>query len=184
VPAGLYVILGFIRRSPAGAWPRWYLPLVVTITMLGANLALPAVRDVLLIKDHSGDSAASVPLANSIVTPISRFLRSHQGAMRYEAAFVASTIAAPFIVRDTRPVLLLTTVNGWPLVTSSQLQRAHAQGLVRYVFDETGCQRVVSTSASCSLAMRWVRRNARDITGLTGLPDKDRGLLYDLGPPA
>jgi hypothetical protein len=30
--------------------------------------------------------------------------------------------------------------------------------------------------------MLWVRKHARDITALTGLPPQDKGLLYDLGP--
>ncbi len=181
VPVSLYALLGFMRRVRGRAWPRWYRSLWVTLGMLGAILALPAVRDVLLIRDHSGDQAAEVPLGASIVNPISRYLLSHQGGTRDEVAATASTIAAPFIVLGAKPVLLLTTVNARPLVTLPQLRRAHADGEVRYVVTEAGCKKVVASHAACSQAMRWVRKHARDITAQTGLPPKDTGLLYDLG---
>ncbi|HXR28632.1 MAG TPA: glycosyltransferase family 39 protein [Solirubrobacteraceae bacterium] len=181
VPVTFYVLVGYVRRVRERRWPRWYQPLCVTIGMLGAILALPAVRDVLLIRDHSGAQAAEVPIGASIVNPISRYLRSHQGATHYEAAFTASTIAAPFIVLAAKPVLLLTTVNAQPLVTLAQLQRDHAAGEVRYVVTETGCTKIVVTHAACSVAMQWVRKHARDITSATGLPARDSGLLYDLG---
>jgi 4-amino-4-deoxy-L-arabinose transferase-like glycosyltransferase len=184
VPVTLYVVLGFLRRTREGAWPRWYVPALVTLGMLGANLAMPAVRDVLLIRDHSGDAAAEVPLGASLVNPISRFLRSHQGTTRYEAAFTASTVAAPFIVLASKPVLLLTTVNAREFVTLAQLQRAHAAGQVRYVFTQAGCAKVVKSHAACSNVMQWVRRHALDVTSQTGLPARDKGLLYDLGAPA
>jgi 4-amino-4-deoxy-L-arabinose transferase-like glycosyltransferase len=182
VPVVLYVGLAFARRVRLSRWPNWYSPLCVSAGMLAAMLAMPAVRDVLLIKDHSGDQAAEVTLGSSIVDPISAFLRQHDDGAHYEAAFSASTIAAPFIVLGAKPVLLLTTVNAQPLVTLAQLQRDHAKGLVRYVFTETACRDVVVTHAACSLAMQWVRKHARDITAQAGL-SKDRDLLYDLDQP-
>jgi len=141
---------------------------------------MPAVRDVLLIRDHSGDQAAEVRLGASIVDPVSRFLLNHQHGTRYEAAFSASTIAAPFIVLGARPVLLLTSVSAQPLVTLAELRREHAAGTVRYVFTETTCKHVVVSHAACSVAMQWVQKHARDITAQAGLPN-DTGLLYDLG---
>ena len=183
VPVVLYVGLAFLRSVRLRRWPGWYSPLCVTAGMLGAMLAMPAVRDVLLIRDHSGDQAAEVTLSSSIVDPVSAFLLRHEDGTRYEAAFSASTIAAPFIVLGAKPVLLLTTVNAQPLLTLAQLERDRANGLVRYVFTETGCRDVVVTHAACSLAMQWVRKHARDITAQAGLPG-DRDLLYDLDQPA
>ena len=183
VPAALYVLLALSRRSRTRSWPRWYLPLCTTLGMLGAILTLPAVRDVLLIRDHSHSQAAEVTLGSSIVDPISRFLRAHQGSTRFEVAATASTIVAPLIVLDHRPVMLLTTVNSRPLVTLAQLQRAHAAGQVRYVLNHGGCKPPVTVRPACSPAMRWVRQHARDITAQTGLPRNDTGLLYDLGQP-
>jgi 4-amino-4-deoxy-L-arabinose transferase-like glycosyltransferase len=182
VPVGLYVLLAFSRRARLGNWPPWYLPLCTTIGMLGAILTLPAVRDILLIRDHSHSQAAEVTLGASIVNPISRFLLAHQGRTRFEVAATASTIVAPLIVLDHRPVMLLTTVNSRPFVTLAQLQRAHAAGQVRYVLNHGGCA-TVTLRPACSPAMIWVRNHARDITAQTGLPAKDTGLLYDLDQP-
>jgi len=182
VPIVAYVLFAFVLRVRGQRWPGWYLPLCATLGMLGAIVAMPAVRDVLLIRDHSGDQAAEVTLGSSIVDPVSRFLLSHEDGTRYEAAFSASTIAAPFIVLGAKPVLLLTTVNAQPLVGVTQLQHDRATGVVRYVFVETVCKDVVVTHAACSLAMQWVRKHSRDITARAGLP-KDSGLLYDLDEP-
>jgi len=183
VPVVLYVGLAFVRRDRGGGWPSWYLPLWGTLGMLGALIAMPTVRDVLLIRDHSHDQAAEVTLASSIVDPVSRFLLSHQDGTRYEAAFSASTIAAPFIVLGAKPVLLLTSVTARPLVTLTQLQREHDAGRVRYVFTDAACKPFDASHAACSLAMQWVRKHARDITSQAGLPD-GTDLLYDLDQPA
>ncbi len=182
VPVVLYVGVAFAQSLRASRWPPWYQVTGTTIGMLAAMLAMPAVRDVLLIRDHSGDQAAEVTLGASIVDPVSRFLLAHQGDTRYEAAFSASTIAAPFIVLGAKPVLLLTTVNAQPLVTRAQLQRDRDQRLVRYVFTETTCRDIVVSHAACSLAMQWVRTHARDVTAAAGLRGV-RGLVYDLDQP-
>jgi 4-amino-4-deoxy-L-arabinose transferase-like glycosyltransferase len=179
VPVCAYIGLAYMARVRLRRWPAWYLTLCVTLGALGAMLAMPAVRDVLLIRDHSGDQAAEVTLGSSIVDPVSKFLLSHQRGTRDEAVFSASTIAAPFIVLGAKPVLLLTSVNAQPLVTLAQLRADHAAGEVRYVFTETVCRDVVVTHAACSLAMQWVRQHARDITAQAGLRG-DSGLLYDL----
>jgi 4-amino-4-deoxy-L-arabinose transferase-like glycosyltransferase len=183
-PTTLYVIAGFATRVRSGRWPRWYHAIPVTLGLLGAVLALSAVRDVLLIRDHSGAQAAEVTIGTSIVDPVSNFLRTHQGTTRYEAAFTATTVAAPFIVDAARPVLLLTSINGQPFVTKRELQRDHAEGLVRYVFTQADCTVAVKTHPACSKAMQWTRKHGRDVTTQTGLPAKDKGLLYDLGPVA
>jgi 4-amino-4-deoxy-L-arabinose transferase-like glycosyltransferase len=183
VPVVLYVLLAYAARARTRSWPSWYLPLCTTLGMLGAILTLPAVRDVLLIRDHSHSQAAEVTLPASIVNPIERFLRAHQGATRFEFAATASTIAAPLIVLDHKPVLLLTTVSSRPLVTLAQLKREHAAGRVRYVLNHGGCAPPVTVRPACSQAMQYVRAHARDITALTGLPATDTGLLYDLDQP-
>jgi len=184
VPVTAYVVGAYTRRGRTGRWPRWYTPLLVTLGMLGAILALPAVRDVLLIRDRSGDASAEVKLGASIVDPVSRFLRSHQGAMRYEAAFEATTVAAPFIVDAARPVLLLTSLNGQTFVKLQTLLRDHAQGKVRYVVAQSRCGVYVATHAACARALRWLPAHARNITTLTGLPRGARFFVYDLGPVA
>ena len=183
IPAALYVVAAFAYQARERRWPGWYVPLLVSTGMLGAILALPAVRDVLLIKDHSGDAAAAPPLGSSLADPISHFLLTHQGASRYEAAFNASTIAAPFIVLGAKPVLLVTTVSARPFVTLAQLRQAHAQGKVRYVVTESTCTKPNPAHPACAPAMLWVYQHARDVTAQTGLPPNDTGFVYDLSQP-
>jgi 4-amino-4-deoxy-L-arabinose transferase-like glycosyltransferase len=182
VPVTAYVVAGFMTRVRAGGWPRWYHTLLVTLGMLGAILALSAVRSVLLIRDHSGDASAEVTLGSSLVDPVSKFLLAHQGTMKYEAAFEATTVAAPFIVDAARPVLLLTSLYGQAFVDRTQLVRDHAEGRVRYVVTQALCTNYVATHAACSKAMQWVVKHARNITTETGLPRGAGIFLYDLGP--
>ncbi|HEY5389828.1 MAG TPA: glycosyltransferase family 39 protein [Solirubrobacteraceae bacterium] len=180
-PSTAYVVFGYAIAARDGRWPRWYRPLIVTIGMLGAVLALSAVRDVLLIKDRSGAQAAEIRIGSSIEDPIANFLRTHQDGAHYEAAFTASTVAAPFIVEAAKPVLLLTSIEGEPFVSYQQLMHEHAEGRVRYVVTDAVCTQKVATHPSCSAAMLAVRMYHRDVTTLTGLPASDSWRVYDLG---
>jgi hypothetical protein len=123
-----------------------------------------------------------VTLGSSLVDPVSKFLLAHQGTMKYEAAFEATTVAAPFIVDAARPVLLLTSLYGQAFVDRTQLVRDHAEGRVRYVVTQALCTNYVATHAACSKAMQWVVKHARNITTETGLPRGAGIFLYDLGP--
>jgi len=178
-PVVAYVVLGFAASIRPGRWPRWYSLEVAVLGMVAAFLAFPVVRDVLLIRDHSGAQAAEVSLSRAIVDPIERFLRTHQGSAKYELAATSATLAAPFIIDDARPVLLLTTVNAQPLVSRAQLAADVRSGQVRYEVNHGACT-VFSVRAQCSAAMVWVRHHARDVTAQTGLPPVNVGLVYDL----
>ena len=72
LPVVAYVAFAFAHRVRERRWPRWYR---AELAALGharrRSLAFPVVRDVLLIRDHSGAQAAEVTLAASIVDPIS-----------------------------------------------------------------------------------------------------------------
>jgi len=182
VPVVGYVVFAFAHTMRAGRWPRWYRVEAAVLGTLAALLAFPVVRDVLLIRDRSGAQAAEVTLPAAIVDPISRYLRAHQGSARYELVATSATLAAPFIVDDARPVLLLTTVNAQPLVSLAQLKHYVGTGQVRFEVNHGGCT-VFTIRAQCSPQMQWVRANFRDITSLAGLSSKNVGLLYDLRRP-
>jgi 4-amino-4-deoxy-L-arabinose transferase-like glycosyltransferase len=189
IPVVAYVAFGFAHRMREARWPRWYRGELVVLGTLGALLALPAVRDVLLIRDRSHNQAAEVTLGSTLIEPIARYLESHTAGMRYEVAATAPTLVAPFIVRDQRPVLLFTTVGARPFLTLAQLRAAKAAGQVRYVLNHGSCAPSIHTALpdrpACSDVMRWVRSHARDITPALGLPSNNTGLLYDLDlPPA
>ena len=91
----------------------------------------------------------------------SRASCGHQGSARYEVAATSATLAAPFIVDDAQPVLLLTTVNAQPLVTLPQLRASTLPARSATSVNHGGCTNARSRSApACSEAMRWVRAHA------------------------
>jgi 4-amino-4-deoxy-L-arabinose transferase-like glycosyltransferase len=174
--------LALARRSGHGALlPRHWTPSAVAAALLVALIALVMlVDDVRLIRDGSGVQASEVAVPARLTDALSRFLESHQDGARYEAAVSAPTLAAPLIVRDGRPLLLLTSVYARPLVSLEELRRDAARGAVRYVFSEGICPGPqYTTLPACSSSDKWVRAHAKDVTAQLGLATK-HGLLYQL----
>jgi 4-amino-4-deoxy-L-arabinose transferase-like glycosyltransferase len=169
------------RRRGHRVVPAWCAPPIVGALALAGLLALVMLNDdVRVIDDDSGVQAAEVAIAPELTNALSRFLISHQDGARYEAAFSAPTLAAPQIVADGRPVLLLTSLKAQPLVTLAELKADAAKGEVRYVYTEGICPGTqYTTLPACSTADKWVRSHATDVTAQLGLPQK-RGLLYQL----
>jgi 4-amino-4-deoxy-L-arabinose transferase-like glycosyltransferase len=190
--AGIYVVvlvvvalvvlaLELARRRGRVLLPAWCSAPIVASLLLAGVLALVMLNDdVRIIRHDSGVQASEVVVAPALTSALSRFLIGHQDGARYEAAFSAPTLAAPQIVADGRPILLLTSLNAQPLVTLAQLRADAARGAVRYVFTEGICPGArYRTLPACSVADEWVRRNATDVTAKLGLAQK-RGLLYQL----
>jgi hypothetical protein len=175
------VVVRALRHSVRdGSWPAWCSTTLVAGGVLASLLCFPLSRDVRVIRDGSGVQANELTLSYKLVNPISSFLISHQDGARYEAAFSAPTLAAPFIIEGLRPVLLLTSVAGRPLVTLHELREDAARGEVRYVFIHGGCVAPINlTTPACSVAARWVRAHATDVTAQVGIATKT-GLLYKL----
>jgi 4-amino-4-deoxy-L-arabinose transferase-like glycosyltransferase len=161
--------------------PRQWTPSAVAATLLVAVIALVMLSDdVRLIRNDSGVQASEVTVPARLTDALSRFLEAHQDGARYEVAVSAPTLAAPLIVKDGRPVLLLTSVYARPLLTLDELRRDAARGAVRYVFSEGICPGPrYTTLPACSSADRWVRAHARDVTPELGLATT-HGLLYEL----
>jgi 4-amino-4-deoxy-L-arabinose transferase-like glycosyltransferase len=174
--------VALLRRSEhSELLPRHWTPSAVAATLLAGVIALVMlVDDVRLIRDASGVQASEVAVPARLTDALSRFLERHQDGARYEAAVSAPTLAAPLIVKDGRPLLLLTSVYARPLVTLDELRREAARGAVRYVFSEGICPGPqYRTLPACSSSDEWVRAHARDVTAKLGLATK-RGLLYEL----
>jgi hypothetical protein len=160
------------------------LPGLITAAVAAAVLVFPLARDVRLIRDHSSDEAASPPFSPAVATRLSSYLRAHQDGARYEFAAAAPSIAAPLLIRDVRPVLLLTTNEARPLVTLSTLQASAAAGQVRYVLTRGSCPRPRNHRLpACSPAIEWVRAHGTDVTAALHAHGT-RGLLYALGTSA
>jgi hypothetical protein len=99
---------------------------------------------------------------------MSRFLRARQHGARYELVSPTVARAAPLIVHDGRPVLMLTSLAGRPLLGPGRLARLVASGQARYALIGGGGSAPV---------IRWERAHARDVSVAAGLP---RGTLYRL----
>jgi hypothetical protein len=145
------------------------------LTVLGliAVLAVPASAAVKVAGRHR--SAAGVPLRTSParLAALSHFLIAHQGRARYEVASPNVVRAAPLITRDARPVLMLTSLYGRPLLDASRLRQLVAGGEVRYAL----LGRAACTSRGCAAVVRWARTHARDVSAPARQP---RGTVYRL----
>lgn len=175
--------LAYMDSRGARGWPSWWSPGRVAAATMLAVLAFPLARDVRLVRDHSGDEAISPALRPSVVTRLSRFLQAHQQGARYEFASAAPTVAAPLIVRDQKPILLLTSNEARPLVMLPQLQAAIASGQVRYVLSRGSCPHPRNRKLpACSDAIEWVRAHGTDVTPQLHISERS-GLLYDVSAP-
>jgi 4-amino-4-deoxy-L-arabinose transferase-like glycosyltransferase len=167
---------------PGASGSRWSRPLVIAGFSLAVVLAFPLARDVNLVRDHSGVQAASPEFAPRLASALAVYLRAHQDGARYEFAATAPSIAAPLIVKDHRPILLLTTVDARPLVTLAGLRAAIAARQVSYVVMHGRCPRPpYHVLPACSAAAKWVEANGSDVTAALGDPATTSGVLFRVG---
>ncbi|MGI8557360.1 MAG: glycosyltransferase family 39 protein [Solirubrobacteraceae bacterium] len=174
-------LLLFSRRAAATRWPVHALSVGALVSLL----AFPLARDVRLIRDHSGVQAASPLVKGKLVAALSTFLRAHQGSAKFEFAASAPSLASPLLVRDVRPILLLTTVDGRPLESLSRLRADAAAGKVSYVITRGRCPHPpYRLLPACAEAVKWVVAHAEDVTAQLGVPGTSTGLLYALNAGA
>jgi 4-amino-4-deoxy-L-arabinose transferase-like glycosyltransferase len=155
-----------LRRAPSA-------PRVVAAAALAAVLGAALVTSVGAVAAHVEDSGRVGALPAAFVQRLSTYLREHQGSARYELASLATSPAAPIIVHDARPVLVLTA-NGRSVVSLGQLADLVAAGQVRYALVGDGC-----TSAACSSLERWIRAHGVDVSQAAGA--RRAGSVFALG---
>ncbi len=148
---------------------------VPVLALLGVSL----VASVEAVADHTSDAGNVGALAPAEQRALSAYLLAHQGRARYELAAASSTGVASLIVKDGRPVLMLTTYNGLPFTSVAQLRSLIARGAVRYAFLNSTCPRTAPspTIAGCAPAALWIRAHATDVSHQAGL---HAGLLWRL----
>jgi 4-amino-4-deoxy-L-arabinose transferase-like glycosyltransferase len=140
---------------------------------LVAVLAVPGAAAVAVARHHRSDAGLPLRTDPARLAALSRFLIAHQGPARYEVASPTVIRAAPLIIRDARPVLMLTSLYDQPLLGPAGLQRLVATGQVRYaLLGRTSC-----TRRGCPAVVRWARTHARDVSAAAGQP---RGTVYRL----
>ena len=155
----------------------------IALTLV-AVLALPLRADVTAIEDRISDAGYVGALPVEEEQLISAYVRAHQDGARYELAAESSTEIGALVVKDARPIVVLTTYDARVFTSVAKLRRLIAAGEVRYAFLNTFCAGPAqSVDAACSEPVRWVRAHGTDVSRQAGL--HHGGLLYLLpGAPA
>ncbi len=173
------------RSAMAASWRQRALLSggAIALTLL-AVLALPLRADLTAIEDRVSDAGYVGALPVEEEQLISAYLRAHQDGARYELAAESSTEIGALVVKDARPIVILTTYNARVFTSVAKLRRLIAAGQVRYAFLNTFCAGAAqSVNAACSAPVKWVRAHGTDVSRQAGL--HHGGLLYLLpGAPA
>ena len=140
---------------------------------LVAVLAIPASAAVTVARQHRSDAGVPLRTSPTRLATLSGYLIAHQGGARYEVASPNVVRAAPLIIRDARPVLMLTSLYGRPLLNPSQLAHRVATGQVRYAL----LGRASCSSGGCAPVVRWALRHSRDVSAAAHQP---AGTVYRL----
>jgi 4-amino-4-deoxy-L-arabinose transferase-like glycosyltransferase len=146
-------------------------PGAVLALSLVAMLAISVQTDIRAIKDHVTDAGEVGVLPGDVLNPLSSYLRAHQGTARYEVAAQSATQIGALIVKDARPVVVLTSYAAKVFTTVEQLKRKIAAGEVRYAFLNAPCPHLISPkNPACSEPAKWIRAHGTDVSRKAGLP--------------
>jgi 4-amino-4-deoxy-L-arabinose transferase-like glycosyltransferase len=162
-----------LARVPAlGATLRSLLaPGTVLALSLVAMLAISVQTDIRAINDHVTDAGEVGGLPLDVLNPLSSYLRAHQGTARYEVAAQSATQIGALIVKDARPVVVLTSYAAKVFTTTAELKRKVAAGEVRYAFLNAPCPHLISPkNPACSPPAKWIRAHGTDVSRKAGLP--------------
>jgi 4-amino-4-deoxy-L-arabinose transferase-like glycosyltransferase len=151
-------------------------PAVLALTLC-APLSISVGTDVASINDHISDAGYVGALPAEELNLASRYLRAHQGSARYEVAAQSATQIGSLIVKDARPIVILTTYNARVFASVTKLKRLIAAGELRYAFLNTPCpHHPLATDPGCSAPAKWIRAHARDVSREAGL--KRGGVIW------
>ena len=151
---------------------------VLALALLGL-LAIPLSTSLRNVRENVSDTNRLGVLHAGELQPLSFYLRAHQGAAYYEAAFDSGTKMGELVVRDARPILVLSTLNGKVFTSVARLRALAAAGRVRYAFLDTLCgPHAPPSDADCTAPARWVQAHGVDVSRQAGLPRP--GMLWRL----
>jgi 4-amino-4-deoxy-L-arabinose transferase-like glycosyltransferase len=146
---------------------------------LACLLAIPLWASLRGVRENVSDTNRLGVLHPGELAPLSAYLRAHQGSAYYEAAFDSGTKMGELVMRDARPILVLTTLEGHVFTPLARLRALAAAGKVRYAFIDEGCgPQSPPTDADCSAPARWVLAHGVDVSRQAGMPR--RGMLWRL----
>jgi 4-amino-4-deoxy-L-arabinose transferase-like glycosyltransferase len=161
---------------------RAFAPAGVLALALCSVLAIPLATDITAIDNHVTDAGYVGALPVEELNLLSSYLRRNQHGARYEVAAQSATQIGALIVKDVRPVVILTSYGARPFTSVAKLEDLIAAGEVRYAFLNSPCpHRLAAKNPACSPAAKWIRAHARDVSRDAGL---QRGKVLWLLPGA
>lgn len=172
--------LAWIGRPPGNERPRGDALRAGALALaLVCLLAIPLWSSLRVVHENVSDTNRLGVLHPGELQPLSAYLRANQGSAYYEAAFDSGTKMGELVVRDARPILVLTTLGGRVFTAVARLRALAAAGKVRYAFIDGGCGRhSPPTNADCSAPARWVLAHGTDVSKAAGMPRT--GMLWRL----
>ncbi len=145
-------------------------------------LALPTAQAIHVVRTADSDSGHIGALRPGQAARMASFLDAHTAGDRYELASATAVKAVPIVERDARPVLMLGTLAGQPIVPLRRFLRDVSDGDVHYVLASERCgPRSAHEPGGCGSAARWARVHGVDVSGLAGAPSHS---LYLVSPAA
>ncbi len=143
---------------------------VAAALLLVAVLTIPLTATLRAVRQNVSDAGHVGTLPAIELRLVSAYLRAHQGSAHFEVAAASATGVGALIVKDVRPVLVLTTYDAQTLTPIARLRSLIASGAVRYAFLNTGCgPHTPATDAGCSAPARWIRAHGVNVSGQAGL---------------
>ncbi len=165
---GAAVVAAAILALPETGRPRGTARALLVAGAVAAILAAPLSSSLSIAGSGRSDSQRAGTSSVAAVSALSRYLTNHQGGARFEAASSTVAKAAPLIIRDARPVLMLTSLYGRPLLTPAELAGMVQRGDVRFVLLGRGtCS--LRSARTCAPVVRWARDHATDVSAAAGL---------------
>jgi len=175
------VLVGLLALCLPARW-RTGLIMGATILVLVSVLSIPLKASLDGVRTNASDAGHVGALQPTELRLVSAYLKAHQGTAHYEVAAASATAVGALIVKDLRPVVVLTTYNARTLTSVAQLQALIASGAVRYALLNTACgKHTPRTDAACSPPALWVRAHGVDVSRQAGLGT--RAVLWRLPEP-
>jgi 4-amino-4-deoxy-L-arabinose transferase-like glycosyltransferase len=157
---------------------RAHLPVWVAGLAVVALLVAPARASLAVVHAGASDSGHLGAMPARETALLSRYLRRHSAHTPDEVASATAIKAAPLIVRDGRPVLMLAAQSGQPVTSLHRLKVALHHHRVRYLLTAPCRASSAARPRGCGRVNRWAQVHGRDVTRRAGL--QGRGVLFRL----
>ena len=163
-------VLGRLPALSSAPRPALVSGAVLALTLV-AVLAIPLSVDTSAIRNRVSDAGYVGALPGEELRLVSAYLLAHQDGARDEVAAESATGIGSLIVKDARPIVVLTSYGARVFTSVAKLKALIARGDVRYAFLNSSCSRHASAAdAACSEPARWIRAHATDVSRQAGLP--------------